>query len=172
MRNNLARPHKQNDAHTVLYELDMFRFAGKRLLRDQWEDEKDLWVNLECFLLHFRSLAEFLGKEEPHVQNTDVHVSNIWKRLGVPEPEDLPDIRKRGEGLWKAYERVQPRISRYVAHPTTFRKQRKDWLVGTMSRELEPIIARVEKLLRLVGQRWAEEAPVTFNHDSANSTAS
>jgi hypothetical protein len=145
-----SRPDKLTDAQTILYEIDMLRFAASRLLRGTWESDKDQWAYLECFLLHYRNLVEFLGKEQRLVQDTDLHVSNIWRRLSVPEPPQLSKIREQGDKLWAKYERVRDRISRYLQHCTTLRTAWKHWEVGAMNGEIEPILADVEKALRLI----------------------
>jgi hypothetical protein len=169
---SFARPDKQTDAETILYEIDMFRFAASRLLRGTWESDKDKWACLECFLVHYRNLIEFLGKEQNLVQDTDLHVTNIWQRIGVPEPAQLPEIRRQGDILWVKYERAQDRISRYLQHCTTLRTEWKSWEVGTMNGELEPVIAEVEKALRNGYQSWPAERPVIFRGIASNSTAS
>jgi hypothetical protein len=172
MRDNFSRPDKQTDGDTVLYELDMFRFASKRLLQGDWRDAKDGWVYLECFLIHFRNLIEFLGKAEKEVRkDSDIHISNIWKILGLPEPENLLEIRNPGENLWQKYERSEVRISQYLAHCTVYRKDHAIWRVGMMVKELEPIISTVERMLRNERQTWSKETPVYFPDESANSTA-
>src|ERR1700691_322997 len=58
-----SRPPKLNDADTVLYEIYMLRFAAKRLVRERGEEPQDAWVYLEAFLVHYRNLIEFLGKQ-------------------------------------------------------------------------------------------------------------
>ncbi len=166
-----SRPDKLTDAQTILYEIDMVRFAASRFLRGKWESEKDRCACLECFLVHYRNLIEFLGKEQPLVQGTDLHVSNIWQRLGVPEPAQLPKVREQGDKLWAKYERVPDRISRYLQHCTTLRTESKSWEVGTMNGELEPLLAEVEKSLRGNYQSWSRERPVVFLDAASNCTA-
>jgi hypothetical protein len=171
MTTAFSRPDKLTDRDTILYEIDMVRFAASRLLRGKWESEKDQWACLESFLVHYRNLIEFLGKEQHLVRDTDLHVSNIWQRLGMPEPAQLPTIRKQGDKLWAKYERVEDRISRYLQHCTTVRTESKSWEVGTMNGELEPVLADVEKALRGVYQSWTPESPVTFIGVASASTA-
>src|SRR6266446_2607531 len=125
MVKTFSRPDKLTDADTILYEIDMVRFAASRLLRGKWESEKDQWACLESFLVHYRNLIEFLGKHEGEIRAGDLHVSNIWKILGAPEPRDLSRIRTEGAKLWSKYERVSDRISRYLQHCTTQRTQVK-----------------------------------------------
>lgn len=94
-----SRPEQLSDAETILYEIDMFRFAAKELVDGELEPGKSEWVRLECFLLHFRNLIEFLGKKEQKVQATDLHVSNLWQRLGVSAPPQLAKIWADSETL-------------------------------------------------------------------------
>jgi hypothetical protein len=166
-----SRPDKLKDAGTIVYEIDMVRFAARRLLRGRWESDKDKWAYLECFLLHYRNLIEFLGREENLLQDTDLHVSNIWQRLEVPEPAQLRKIRGQGDKLWAKYERVRDKISRYLQHCTTLRTESKSWEVGTMCGELEAVLADVEKALRGYYQSWSAERPVVFLGAESNSTA-
>jgi hypothetical protein len=166
-----SRPDKLTDAQTILYEIDMLRFAASRLLRGTWESDKDQWAYLECFLLHYRNLIEFLGKEQRLVQDTDLHLSNIWRRLSVPEPAQLSKIRKQGDKLWAKYERVKDRISRYLQHCTTLRTEWKPWKVGAMNGEIEPILAGVEEALRDGYHPWTAQRPVVFPTAISCSTA-
>jgi hypothetical protein len=166
-----SRPEKLSDAQTILYEIDMLRFAASRLLRGAWESEKDQWAYLECFLVHYRNLIEFLGKEQNHVRETDLHVSNIWQQLGVPKPVQLPQIREQGDKLWAKYERVRDKISVYLQHCTTLRTESKSWEVGAMNDEIEPVLADVEKALRDGYQPWTAEPAVVFSMAVSYSTA-
>jgi len=52
----------------------MLHFAVQRL-SEQKLTERDAWVYLEAFLLHYRNLIEFLGKQNPSA--TDLHVTTI-----------------------------------------------------------------------------------------------
>jgi hypothetical protein len=172
MAETFSRPGKLTDAHTILYEIDMVRFAAGRLHRGKWESEKDQWACLESFLVHYRNLIEFLGKEQNLVRDTDLHVANIWGRLGIPEPEQLSKIREQGDKLWAKYERVDDKISRYLQHCTTLRTGSKSWEVGAMNGELEPVLFEVEKSLRVGSQSWSPEPPVVFLGTAAHSTES
>jgi len=171
MAETFSRPGKLTDSDTILYEIDMVRFAASRLLRGKWESEKDQWACLESFLVHYRNLIEFLGKEQHLIRDTDLHVSNIWHRLGTTEPAQFPKIREQGDKLWAKYERVEDTISRYLQHCTTLRTESKSWEVGTMNGELEPVLAEVEKALRDGYQSWIPEPPVAFLGAASNSTA-
>lgn len=167
----ISRPDKLTDAQTILYEIDMLRFAASRLLRGRWESDKEKWVHLECFLLHYRNLIEFLGKEQDDVRKTDLHLSNIWQRLGVRGPAQLPRIHDQGNKLWAKYERVRDKISVYLQHCTILRTESKSWEVGAMNDEIEPVLADVEKALRDGYQPWTAEPAVVFSIAVSCSTA-
>ena len=167
----ISRPDKLTNAQTILYEIDMLRFAARRLLHGKWESDKDQWAYLECFLVHYRNLIEFLGKEQHLVRETDLHVSNIWRGPGVRGPAQLSRIRDQGNKLWAKYERVTDKISVYLQHCTTLRTESKSWEVGVMIREIEPVLADVEKALRDGYQPWTAEPPVDFSIAVSYSTA-
>jgi hypothetical protein len=177
MPSAISRPDKLTDAQTILYEIDMLRFAASRLLRGTWESQKDQWAYLECFLVHYRNLVEFLGKEQHPGkkqrpgQDTDLYVSNIWQRLGLPKPAQLQIIREQGGKLWIKYERAKDRISRYLHHCTTLRTESKSWDVAVMNGEIEPILAEVEKALTDTYHTWMSEPPVVFPTAASYSTA-
>src|SRR5215469_13114318 len=142
-----SRPKKLNHADTVLYEIYMLRFAADRLKGEQWDDQKDAWVYLEAFLLHYRNLIEFLGKTE-NIRRTDLHVTRIWKLFKATPPEDASRIHREGAKLWAKYEKVEYRISRYLQHCTTRRTDAKNWRIDEMSDDIEPLLAPVEVALR------------------------
>ncbi len=60
----VSRIDKLDHYQTVLYEIDMLRFAHGRML-PLWEGAKegDVWVYLESFLVHYRNLIDFFGKK-------------------------------------------------------------------------------------------------------------
>ena len=143
-----SRPKKLNHSDTVRYEIDMLRFAIGRLA-EQKLAERDAWIYLEAFLLHYRNLIEFLGKE-PRSQN-DLHVTTIWNLAGLPEPETLNGIHEGGKLLWARYEPKDDqgggRISQYLQHCTSKRIDAKGWEVTTMMNDIEPLLAELEKHL-------------------------
>jgi len=124
----------------------MLRFAAKRLVQERWEDPQDAWVYLEDFLVHYRNLIEFLGKQK-NVRDTDLHVMTVWKKLGVAPPADLATIQADGAKLWEEYEKVEESISRYLQHCTTKRTVAKNWLIDVMSEKIEPLLAKVVPVL-------------------------
>jgi hypothetical protein len=144
----LSRPKKLDHVATVRYEIDMLRYAFKRL-DERKLVERDAWVYLEAFLLHFRNLIEFLGKENP--STTDLHVTTIWQSANLPVPTTLPEMCKAGKVLLARYEPRDDqgggRISQYLQHCTTKRIDAKDWKATRMIEEIEPLLCEVEKNL-------------------------
>src|ERR1700682_1228529 len=140
-----SRFPKEDDAQTVLYEIDMLRLAKDHLVSPTNTVEE--WVYLECFLLHFRNLIEFFGK--PGSDATDLSLSRperIWTERS-PEQVEL-EVMTRHD-LWEKYDtRDNPdAISKYLHHCTTQRTQPKDWRVHDMFEELRPVIEKFESLL-------------------------
>jgi hypothetical protein len=148
-----ARPDKLSHTDTILYEIDMLRFATGRLVEGKakgWKDPRDAWVYLEAFLLHYRNLIEFLGKNNP--SDTDLNVITIWKLEKLPAPSNLKQIHTKGMELLDEYEPPNSkgggRISQYLQHCTTKRIEFKDWRIDTMTSQIEPLLTEVEKHLR------------------------
>jgi hypothetical protein len=145
-----SRVRKFNHADTVLYEIDMLRFTATKLSESDWKEPRDAWVYLESFLVHYRSLLHFFGT--PKASRTDVHVTTIWRLEKLKPPDNLAEIRATGMELLKQYEPSDDegggRISQYVQHLTTRRIEPKDWGVGKMLQDINPLVAEVEKCLR------------------------
>src|SRR5204863_7667702 len=107
-------------AQTHLYENDSFRFAAGRLTEENtWRN----WLDLECFLLHFRNLIEFFGNPNPRGDNlTILDPESLWPdSANKPTKEILERLYR--EDLWKKYEvrlpgEVNDKISRYLQHCT------------------------------------------------------
>jgi hypothetical protein len=164
-----SRLEKATDAETILYEIDMLRFAASELVDGKLERGDREWVYLECFLLHYRNLIEFVGKEPHLVQKTDLHVTNIWKKIRTSPPAELAKVHAEGRKLWEKYERVDDRISRFLQHCTTLRTEFKEWEVGTMYNELEPLLRTIETAIR---PARAQQPRLTISEQAAHSTAS
>jgi hypothetical protein len=163
-----SRLEKATDAETILYEIDMLRFATSELVNGKLGREQG-WVYLECFLLHDRNLIEFVGKEQRHVYKTDLHVTKSWRQMGLLAPIDVDKIHSAGRKLWDKYERTEDRISRFLQHCTTQRTQFKEWEVGTMYHELEPLLQEIETAIR---PARAQGPRLTVSDVATNSTAS
>src|SRR6267143_7266875 len=111
----LSRPKKLDHPDTIRYEIDMLRFAAQRLA-EKTLTERDAWVYLESFLLHYRNLIDFLGSENP--RSDDLHITNIWKLMNLTEPTNLKELYAIGKKLRAQYEPSDKqgggRISQYL----------------------------------------------------------
>jgi hypothetical protein len=143
-----ARPNKLDHAATVRYEIQMLRFTYQRLA-EQALVERDAWVYLESFLLHYRNLIDFLGSDR--LRPGDLHVTNIWARMNLTEPLNLDEIYANGKKLRAKHEPLDSqgggRISQYLQHCTEKRIDFKNWEVSTMYNEIEPLLSDVDKHL-------------------------
>jgi hypothetical protein len=162
----------QNHVDSVLYEIDMLRFTTRKLVESDWSEYRDAWVYLESFLVHYRNLIDFFGKQR--FSDTDVHVSNIWKMENIPTPSNLPEIEADGVKLRELYEpkRDGGRISQYVQHLTTKRIEPKNWQLHEMLRDLDPLLAKIENHLRPHGKAklMPEEPMMVLGSHSASTS--
>lgn len=160
--NQISRPSKYTNAETILYEIDMLRCTAEQFGKseNQWGE----WCNLECFLLHFRNLIEFF--RNPHPRGDDLNIQTpekIWPNPAtMPTPAQLAPLHR--EDLWTKYEvrdqaQVNDKISRYLQHCTEQRVEGKEWKVGEMFAELEPLMSAFENLLPNKDRPWG--APPT-----------
>jgi hypothetical protein len=146
----VSRIDKLEDRHTVLYEIDMLRFAHGRILRP-WKgaQEGDVWAYLESFLIHYRNLIDFFGK--PSSDQTDLTIRRpevIWPNpKDRPSTADLVKMQTIGEQLREKYEdrRRDDTISRYLQHCTTFRTAFKEWHVDEMMDDIRELVELFEK---------------------------
>jgi hypothetical protein len=140
-----SRPDKLDHADTIRYEIDMLRYSIQRLAEGELT-QRDAWVYLESFLLHYRNLIDFLGNERP--RPGDLHVTNIWTLMNLSAPTNLNDIYDNGKKLRTKYEPSDAqgggRISQYLQHCTEKRIDFKNWEVSTMYNEIEPLLSVVE----------------------------
>jgi hypothetical protein len=151
----LARPAKLTHAQTILYEIDMLKFAASSF---QTEASWSAWRNLECFLLHFRNLIEFFGKPQPRGDDLNIGKPElVWPdRPTMPNAETLSRLRR--EDLWIKYEGPQEdeKISRYLQHCTEQRVENKTWNVREMFEELSPLLDEFEGLLPDRTRPWGD----------------
>lgn len=150
---SVSRPEKLSHSHTILYEIDMLRHAAQRLA-DKWKDEKDEWVYLEAFLVHFRNLIEFLGKENPRADDLSIRKpESFWHKSQQPPDAQLKKLYR--PELWAKYEAHAPdRISKYLQHCTEQRIEAKRWEVAEMYNELRETLERFEDLLPSKARAW------------------
>jgi hypothetical protein len=163
----LSRPKKLDHIDTVRYEIDMLRFAAQLLVG---KTERDAWVYLEAFLLHYRNLIDFLGTDNP--RSTDLHVTNIWQLGGLTPPANLNETYTKGRALRAKYEPTDAqgggRISQYLQHCTMKRIDAKEWEVTVMLNEIEPLLAEIEKHLGGRGFILEPVEPKILTHFSAS----
>ena len=149
-RHVYSRPDKLDHAETVLYEIDMLRFAKERLSSPPTALlEKDVWVYLEAFLLHYRNLIEFFGKREKDVKSGSLSISrpeDIWPGR-VPDEGVLAGMTSLS--LWEKYDTHDndKAISKYLHHCTIQRVAVAEWDVNAMYEDLRPVLEKFEALL-------------------------
>ncbi|MGB7731265.1 MAG: hypothetical protein WBL50_24810 [Candidatus Acidiferrum sp.] len=91
-------------ADTIHYEIQMLRFAARRLEREKWEEPHDAWVYEEDFLTHYCCLVDFLGKSKPtSPTTTDVHVTNLREKMQLKTPSEVDEIYAEGQKLFAKY---------------------------------------------------------------------
>jgi len=123
------------------------------------------WRNLENFLLHFRNLIEFFGKNPTR---DDLSISKpeiIWPNPLTRPTQDRLNRLHRND-LWEKYEvreanDVNDKISRYLQHCTEQRVETKDWNPREMFAELDPVMTEFENLLPDKDRPWAAPPRVT-----------
>jgi len=145
------RPTKLTHAETILYEIDMLRYAARNLeTGEKWAR----WTFLECFLLHFRNLIEFFGKN-PERDNLSIQrPKKFWPRGFQPPTQDLALLSR--PDLWEKYEgQGKPdKVSRYLQHCTEQRVENKSWDVKMMGSDIFPVLKAFEKILPVKERSW------------------
>jgi hypothetical protein len=175
MTSNFSRPDKLDHAETILYEIDMVRFARSRLCSSDFvASEADMWIYLEAFLLHFRNVIEFFRGRSS--RSDDLNICDPKDIFG-PRPPDKSDLDYMTRpDLWNKYEgrTDDERISKYLQHCTKRRIIKKKWDVNAMFEDLKPIIDRLESLLPQYkpATQPAAARPHSTSSGTGNSTAS
>jgi hypothetical protein len=151
----ISRPSKFTNAQTILYEIDMLRFAAGKLVE---ENDPSSWLTLECFLLHFRNLIEFFGNSPSRDNLSIQRPDTIWPDPATrPSAEALRPLHR--EDLWEKYEvrnetQFNDKISRYLQHCTEQRVEGKNWRVREMFEELDTLMSDFENLLPDKTRPW------------------
>jgi hypothetical protein len=154
MELTFSRPKKLTHLGTIRYEIDMLRYAYKRLAGQKLM-ERDAWVYEEAFLLHYRNLIEFLGKKvAPKPKNNQkkdwvdsLYVATVWQLDGLASPRNVGEIQKIGEDLYGKYESATSqggKISQWLQHCTVKRIDSKDWDASVMMQEIEPALQAMD----------------------------
>src|SRR5947208_13847453 len=113
----MNRPEKLSHRDTIVYEIDMLDYCYQRLVQKERPLEKrEGYAILECFLLHYRNLIDFFGKE-PRWDDLSISKPQDWA-LGLRITEnDIQPLKAKGKDLWQEYEARNKRrdtISRYL----------------------------------------------------------
>ena len=138
-----ARRAKASQIDTVRYEIDMLDFCFGRCMEPpgRWE-EGDHDVYLECFLVHYRNLIEFLGGANHHRED-DLSTSKPeeWAE-GRVDTNEIRKIRNSVQNLDQSY---YSDISKYIQHCTAKRHEvDRGWDVNEMFGELNGILSAFE----------------------------
>jgi hypothetical protein len=132
---NVARPMKLSEQDTVKYEWDMLQFAWKQINKAAKNGVTDqyAYMYLECFLLHYRSLIQFLAVKGQ--RNGDLSLATFTADIQKATCDEIERLAK------PLREKYSDSISKYLAHCTT-RRHKTDitWPANTMYCSLLPAI--------------------------------
>jgi len=140
-----CRPSKDSHISTIEYEIRMLRFSLGWLTKNgtTYQPEDELYAMLECFLLHYRNLVNFLSGKGGSSGDLSMAAPKRWVRRDYDESE-IDVIQKMAGPVYAAH---SADISTYLAHCTRQRyEQSKQWRPGTMYLELLPVISKFEEL--------------------------
>jgi hypothetical protein len=171
-----TRIDKLSHSDTVLYEIHMLRFTCDRLIESEWKNERDAWVYLESFLVHYRNLVEFLSKPQSKIRDKgpiqDIHITNIWELEHQAVPSWVSEVHTKAQPLWAKYgEAADERISIYLQHSTTKRIDIKHWRIDEMVNEIEPLLTEITNALKPTNTLLEALRPVLILEPHSASTA-
>jgi hypothetical protein len=134
---SVSRRKKLNHVDTILYEIDMLDYCYDRLRGHKWADERDYYLCIEGFLLHYRNLIQFFGND----QGLKAEEANKWSPRELTAEEVISiqnkDLFGRYSGL----------ISRYLSHCTQNRAERDvEWQHIEMYEEIRPLLENFRTL--------------------------
>lgn len=153
----VSRPVKLSHLKTIFYEMDMLDYCFQRLLNGKWGDERDYFLCIEGFLLHFRNLIEFFGNDH----DLKAGEPEVWspKELSEAELASIQDGRLN--------KRYNGQISQYLSHCTKSRAERdRDWDHIAMYKEIEPLLQNMRRLFQ--AQRRPNREVSLLRGDSAS----
>ncbi len=140
-----SRPSKESHISTIKYEIRMLRFSLEWLTGKgaTYQPEEELYAVLECFLLHYRNLVNFLSGKGGSSGDLSMAAPNRWADQRYDKTQ-LDVVQKMAGPVYAAH---SADISTYLAHCTRQRyEQSKQWRPGTMYDELLPAITKFEEL--------------------------
>jgi len=133
----VSRPQKLSHLDTILYEVDMLEYCYGRLLNSGFPEQREYFLCIEGFLLHYRNLIQFFGNRH------DLKISEprVWapRALTVAELAPMQD-----DG---PYKRHNGQISQYLSHCTKRRATvDRNWNHIAMYQEIEGLLMRFREL--------------------------
>ena len=134
-----SRPEKGNHLNTILYEIGMLEFCFETLTTNagKWRDNRDSYICLESFLLHYRNLVEFFGGEA----GLRSSAPDEWSPRHLTA-EEVASISDR-----KPCDKYRGPISAYLQHCTPKRANfDRGWNIGEMYEEIQPLIGSFRRL--------------------------
>ncbi len=139
----MNRLEKLSHPDTMIFENDMLEFCYKKLVQGPRPSNLEGYAFLECFLLHYRNLLDFFGKE-PRGDGDDLSVlrTEDWAPGSGSAKNHAQRLEANGRKLWQEYEDRKGRsdtISRYLHHCTKQRTEAKNWPVREMYDKLKPL---------------------------------
>ena len=145
----MNRPEKLSDRNTIIYEIDMLEHSYNKLVQVKLCSTLDRYTFLESFLLHYRNLLDFFGKE-PYGEDLSICGAESWATDPAAAKGKIPQLRAKGESLWHEYEDRKMRldtISRYLHHCTKQRTEAKDWHVQEMYTKISNLIHEFQQII-------------------------
>lgn len=144
MNGEYSRTEKESHLDTIHYEIAMVNFCGAQLDRLRRTNHGASFnVLLECFLLHYRNIAEFLSgahhKKAKPGQTSDLstHDPRPWAGREL-SPDEVASFQNPAKKIDEKHFRD---ISQYLQHCTERRfAEDKFWNYGEMYSELRPAI--------------------------------
>jgi hypothetical protein len=123
----------------------MLRFCFERL-PEKNRAEKEKYLHLEAFLLHYRNLIEFLAGSHRHRKGDLCTAKPKTWLCREPSPSELTALRAISAPAINLYNEHWDQISKYLQHCTSVRAERdRFWDAELMMKKIDPIIAEFER---------------------------
>jgi hypothetical protein len=140
-----SRPSKESHISTILYEIRMLRFCLTWLTAHgaSHKPAEEVYVALECFLLHYRNLANFLSGKGGSHGDLSMAAPRHWTDGEQFDEEKIAAIKAKAAVAYTSY---SGDISTFLAHCTNQRyEQSKRWNPSQMFAALESAMVQFEK---------------------------
>jgi len=153
----VGRPKKASPQATIEYEMKMLQFARVQIISAVQEGRASaphFWEKIECFLLHYRNLIQFLGGSEKRKDDL-----SFTADFGDQIDETL--IIAIEKVVKPLVEKYSNQISKYLAHCTRLRHELdRDWYINEMYFELLPAIHLLRSAFGL--QAWNQQGDMVL----------